>query len=403
MNNRTILSEKNIIVWLAFYIVGIFIWDYTIIYQAALVLMVLSSIVHYRTIFFSSSFYFVTSLLMLFYFTLHTILGLSVNRALSVDYLVTMLINLFAAAGTITILSSRENIKKCMKVCIWTACAACVYVLLIDYHRVFSGSLGEHVNRPFFDIAYAHNEIAALGGFAILLISYFDVAGERIKGSVPLKLFFSVFVVLTGARKSFIFVIFGLIIYPYFFGNKHKNELKRIRNIIFAITVLLILLYLVMENNFLYGVIGYRFAGYLSGIFGGSFTESSALSRSVMRQTALDLIKERPIVGYGLNTFRTFPGSFGTWSHDNYLELFVSGGVCAVIIYYIFYVYSAVKLYNSRKDPMGGLFLCLLVYMLIYDYLSVSYISRFVILMLSMIAAYINISKDERKKGQLLS
>ena len=113
-----------------------------------------------------------------------------------------------------------------------------------------------------------------------------------------------------------------------------------------------------------------------------------------MIQTAINLIKQRPLLGHGLNTFRSFPGSFGTWSHNNYLELWVSGGLLPVVIYYINYIYSLVKLKSKTSTPMGGLFFSLMLYFFIHDAVSVTYVSRYAGIVLGFIAAYLVVERN---------
>ena len=395
--NGSVIRERAMMLFLYMYIIGFFIWDFTIVYQVALLLMVAFAFIFYQTKFIPNSTYIICNAILILYFLIHTAMGLSSNNELSYDYLVTMFINWLGSCAIISILNSRDRIKKCMKACIYAALAACVYVTIADFRNLFSGELGINTTKPFFDEVYSHNEVAALAGLAILFLSYFKSENITIKCNTLLRIFFTIFVVLTGARKSFIFVVFGLLIYPFIFSKRNSGAGKKLARLMLVLSLLLILLFLVMENDFLYSIIGYRFEGYLSGIFGDGFKESSAISRSVMRKTALSLISSDPILGHGLNTFRTHQGSFGTWSHDNYLELWVSGGIIAVIIYYFPFIKTIITLIKNKTDRMSSLFLCLMFFIIVYDYMSVSFISRFMILMLSMVAAYILILKKERK------
>ncbi len=71
-----------------------------------------------------------------------------------------------------------------------------------------------------------------------------------------MKIFFTVFVILTGARKSLIFVVFGLVLYPYFIGGEKGMDAKKIGRIFFGIALFVVLCYLLMNNETLYNVIG---------------------------------------------------------------------------------------------------------------------------------------------------
>lgn len=167
--------------------------------------------------------------------------------------------------------------------------------------------------------------------------------------------------------------------------------------IISAVMLVFAAFYLILTNPFLYKLIGYRFAGYFSGMFSGKYTESSAFTREIMKKTAVKLIRQKPWFGWGLNTFRTFKGSFGTWSHINYYELWVSGGIVAVLIYYSFYLYVIQSLLKIKEQKMRNMFLVIMLFMFVMDYLSVTYVSRFMGMIYVMVDSYIINQKREEK------
>ncbi len=383
------INDRTIIYFLYFYIIGIFIWDYTSIYQLALIIMVLLSFLiylhHPKSL---AHVYLICYSLLFIYFLLHTFAGLSVDPTLSINYLITMGLNLLAACAIILILNSKNKIISTMKVMIYVSLIACLYVTIIDRHNIFSGELGGLVSKPFFVGIYSHNDIAFLASLSVLFLAYFRVDNIRFKYNLLLSGYFSIFVLLTGARKSFLLVLIGLFVYPILFGNNSKKIDRKLIEIILICILIFATFYIILHNDFLYSVIGNRFEGFFNGVIDGDYSESSAVSRSVMKDTAISLIKIHPFKGYGLNTFRTFPGSYGTWSHNNYLELAVSGGLIPTLIYYSFHIFAIRKL-ARRNNKLDRMMLTLMLYLFIFDYLSVSYISRISMLLLCMVNAHI--------------
>ncbi len=401
INRRLTLKPDHMLFFLSLYVIGIFVWDYTIVYQAALVIMFGLSLLLYRSSLLVNSAYYKMLIAFAIYFTFHTLFGFSVRSDLSWDYILTLYINIVASIVIVRILNNRDAIEKLLKVCIWTAFFATIYILIADRTNMFSGNLGTYVSKPFgIGSGYSHNDIPWIAGLATCFLSYFKIENRPVKFHYLLQLLFLIFVVLSGARKSMILVLFGLIIYPYFIYDE-TGSVKKLVRVLGAICALIVGCYLLFYNDTLYNLIGYRFEGFLSGLTsGGSFTESSAITRSIMYQAAIDGIVKKPFIGYGMNTFQTFPGSFGAWSHINYLEIWFSGGLQAAILYYAFYVYAFVKLLKNRNDGMGALMFAMVIFMLIHDLLSVSYLSRSASLVLSMISAYILIQDRNRAQKQ---
>ena len=147
-----------------------------------------------------------------------------------------------------------------------------------------------------------------------------------------------------------------------------------------------------MTVPFLYKVIGFRFSGFFNGLFGGEFEESSAISRNIMLETALKLVQNNPLFGYGLNTFQTFQGSFGTWSHNNYLEILVSGGILPLLIYYSFFFITFIRARKHKKIILCRLIMVLVLLFIFFDFLSITYISRFVGLNLCILDRLTNLN-----------
>lgn len=390
-----VITRKFCMILLAIYAASVYIWDYTIAYQAALVLMVGCVLALYRGRILKLSPYIVASGLFLLYFLVHTCLGLSVDARLSANHLLTLAINLLAAMCIICIVDSREKIEIIMKVLIIAAVAIWVYAIIVDRQHWFTGTLAWRLKKPLFGGRYAHNNLPMMAGFAVLFLSYFRMVNRPIKFTYVLYAFFLVCVVLSGARKALLFTLYGVMVYPLMLSKKHQRPANRAIKILILIVGIVFTFIMIMTNETLYALVGNRFAGVISGLLEGTFTESSARSRSVMFSTGMNAVSEHFLLGIGLNAFRTLEGSFRTWSHNNYLEIMVSGGILPLLIYYSFPVYAFIKLRNTRRDPMAGMFLTFLLYMVLHDFLSVSYNARNIGLMMSLIGAYILIRRRE--------
>lgn len=404
MNNREIvITNKSCTILLMIYAASVFIWDYTIAYQATLVLMFACALWFYRGRLLRLSPYLATSGLFLLYFLIHTCLGLTTNVRYSREYLVALTINLAALMCILCIVDSRAKIEAVLKTLIFAALAIWIYALIIDRSHLFSGSMGAKgatIPKPIFGGRYNHNNLPMFAGYAVLFLTYFRLKGRPVPGTYFLYVFFLACVLMTGARKALMFTLIGLLAYPLLFSKKtepYSNKTAKLLALVFCAAVAV---YLLMFNEWLYEMIGKRFAGAVSGLLGGDFTESSARSRSRMITTALNAIREHFLLGIGLNNFRTLEGSYNTWSHNNFLEIMVSGGILPLLIYYSFPVYAFLKLRKVKRDPMAGMFFTYLIYLVIHDLLTITYTARNVGLMLGLTAAFLMIRGREVDRAQ---
>ena len=133
------------------------------------------------------------------------------------------------------------------------------------------------------------------------------------------------------------------------------------------------------------------------------FPYTTLFRSEVMHKSAVNLIKSNWIYGYGLDTFRTFNGSFGTWSHNNYLELLLSGGIILLVIYYLPIVITIIKLVkiksvNWREEKCIGI--SLIVLKILHDIVGVTYMSRMSNIFLLLTIIIVEIYKKENLKNE---
>lgn len=395
------IGKNEALYLLVAYTIGIFVWDYTILYQLPLVLMFGVTFVLYRGNVFGGSVFATSYTALIVYFVFHTLLLGGEGVSYSVQYLITMCINLAAIICVVKLVTTRKKLEFIMRVCIWTTLVLCAYIIIMDIPNLLSGSLGNTVQKPITGGWYTHNDIAFLAAMSIMFLQYFRLSKMKFRGNLVMTAFFLLFIVMTGARRSLMLALVAVAGYPLLFPKLENPTPGRVAKFGFKAALagglILVAFGVMLENQFLYDMIGYRFEGFFAGFLGEEFTESSAASRDVMREAALRLIAEKPWLGYGLNTFQTFQGSYSTWSHNNYLELWVSGGIFAVIIYYGSYVYAAIKLLKIKNDKLAGMFFTYMIFAFVNDVMAVAFIDRVPLFMLALVAAFINCTKTEQK------
>lgn len=104
-------------------------------------------------------------------------------------------------------------------------------------------------------------------------------------------------------------------------------------------------------------------------------TDYSTATRILWQEYAAYLGSKRMFIGNGLNGFAVFSGT-GTYSHANFAELLCDVGLIGLLLYYsVFFVsfYDLVK----KKFEFAPLTATLLVFLIVREFLSVAYTSKF--------------------------
>lgn len=206
---------------------------------------------------------------------------------------------------------------------------------------------------------------------------------------------FSFLTFYTGSRTAFIMLVASFVMYFWL-----CNPTKIVRNAIITAVVLGGVLYLVMNVQSLYNVLGSRLEGLFSLFTGEGEVDSSADIRDVFIQNGKKWFVEKPILGYGLNNYRVLnqlvTGRY-TYAHNTFIELAVNLGTVGLIWYYSVYLYLGKRFVSVfRKSALNRFLFASLAVSLISQYGTVSYYGFYqnFLLMLCFYAV-----ADTNKKG----
>ena len=143
----------------------------------------------------------------------------------------------------------------------------------------------------------------------------------------------------------------------YFWLN---HPTKMVRNIIVTALILYVVMYIVMNVEGFYKVLGSRLEGLFALFSGDGKVDGSANIRNVFINNGKKWFMEQPILGYGVNNYkeinRVAVGRF-TYAHNNFIEVAVDLGVVGLIWYYMAYVYLGWKMFNKLNDNTLNVFL----------------------------------------------
>lgn len=212
-------------------------------------------------------------------------------------------------------------------------------------------------------------------------------------------------VLMSGSKKAFFIAICGLLLVFLFY---QKNILKIMGYILVAIIALVVALWLVMNVDYLYNLIGYRLEGLFNALmYGADSGDASTRERILLMETAIEYWQRKPILGYGINCFGAIVqyssyGHTNMYSHCNYTELLFGVGVIGTILYYAIFVWLLPICYKFQKRfPIFKILLVLIVLIVGLDIGMVSYGDEFMQFCIGLTAGCVALQKSINRKGVL--
>ncbi len=236
----------------------------------------------------------------------------------------------------------------------------------------------------------------------IYLIVLFQIKSNRKCGFIyyvllVLSLLLSLF---TGSRKTLVnIILFTCLV--LFFEKYNKNVVKNIGKVFFVLVIGIIALVIVMKVDVLYNVLGYRLESLFSYFNGEIEADLSALRRDYMKEDAIIMFKNHPILGVGLNNFK-YLSRYGTYAHSNYYELLSCLGLVGTFLYYIPIGIALLLSYRQwKKNYIGAIVpLGILLSMVITEFSNVSYVYRYIHLFLGYAIGLVLLREYHSKKKE---
>jgi len=213
-----------------------------------------------------------------------------------------------------------------------------------------------------------------IGSFSSLSFCLSIYLAVKNKGSRLEKIYFIsaaiCFVVLffTGSRKYYISVLGALL---FFILNRKKGRIKRVTISIFVVVVFV---YLIFNNSFLYGILGRRIDKLMSYVNSSSIQDDkSAFVREMFIRTGWEAFKNKPIFGHGMWSWNSVT-NMGTHPHNNYIDLLFSLGLFGCAYYYLFILNIWRRLWSINKENVGRIFFIIsILLILVMDYFQRSF------------------------------
>lgn len=244
------------------------------------------------------------------------------------------------------------------------------YLIVTPFNDVLRSRAGA-------SIGYNANEFGFIFAYGTT-IAVFLAHDRKSKLYWIIAIFFVFCNLFSGSRTAFAVMIIALVVYTMGFYYV-KGGIDRLGKGIFIIVLLLIGVWvLIMNNEFLFSILGSRIESFYFTLFRGQSTEGSVTTRVGMMRDSITIFSQAPLLGHGLDYFKAVSG-YNTYSHNNYTELLVSIGLIGTIVYYSLFLrilYKSIKLLKETKAPLYLCPIALVIAALIGDLGTVLYYSE---------------------------
>ena len=121
----------------------------------------------------------------------------------------------------------------------------------------------------------------------------------------------------------------------------------------------------------MYNIIGSRIEGLFGDFAGTGKIEASAGIRFDMIDYAIEMFKEKPVFGWGIEGFAN-NSVYGVYSHNNFTETLVNFGIVGFVLLYFYKVmilYRQIKMIKEAGNSQENL-----IYILVFVLMSVVFV-----------------------------
>lgn len=265
------------------------------------------------------------------------------------------------------------------------------------FYLLFLLGILVYANGVFSSMYVNRNTTAVVGSllFVYAIFSYDKIKKEYSIFTINTILILDGFIILvTQSTKGLTAILISMGV--FIMSGRNLKIKKGLRNTLICLLIFLCL------TVFGEGAIK-RAKSHYEGIFiSNDLGSPSTIERIWLAKEAITIIGEKIITGVGMNNSQFYlrpprirdegSGGFGkggTYSHINYLEVALCGGVFAFLLYYLpLIIYFAKTIRNIKSIRNGSLIFTLLILKFFFDFAMVSY-NSFANVLFSCMAIYL--------------
>lgn len=283
------------------------------------------------------------------------------HRGATIDSLKTLLVLFFVCFFIGKETKNKVSLREMLWTTFFSLLSVAIYLYFnVDFNSFVLTRIGEG-NTGKWNV----NDIGIMATIGVLIgIMLFRDTNKFMKlfliTSMPFLLYLDV---IAASRKAILMLLICLC------GMRMlNNPTKMIRNILLIAIGILLTMYLIFEVPFFYELIGWRMEGMVAILRGDTVdADSSAITRALMIQSAMNVFYDNPVFGVGLDNFRFFNAVRLTYSHNNFVEIAANLGIIGFISYYWIFVYIILDYLKKRKrheEMKTFLFVVIMAYLI---------------------------------------
>lgn len=307
----------------------------------------------------------------------------------SLDGLYKMGLSVLIAIAVSQYIKSMADFERTLK---WFVIGGLIYFILIiifqgPFDLLLNGISPEYTNGTTMNFTYVSIPVAVILSWCVF---------NRNNSKLYLVLYF--FAVLmnfvSGRRKASLIPIIALFIF-YILNRKQNDYARLLLKAIVVIVMAVGFIYLSINNEELFRIYGYRINGLIQFFLGSAdITEGSVkslITRQSLIEEGLSYIKAN-VFPLGIGNFCKIDSTV-THAHNNYIELWSTMGIGAVICFYWFIIDMLKKLLKYKKDRMAQLFIVMIALNIALDWTTTSYANVMYLILYAMIDSFLKYKK----------
>jgi len=227
------------------------------------------------------------------------------------------------------------------------------------------------------------NEIGNINMFGAMiafscLFDFIEIGRKKkLTISCPLVIPSILIISATQSRKSILIIIIGIVLVFLFYYVDFNNLLNTFISFLILLLICYVGFYLLL-NSPLFSGLNNRMTMMINMFLGEGEVGLSAKARSDMIRFGWHYFLENPLGGIGIGNATAI---YGSYLHNNYIELLCCGGIIGFVIYYSRYLFLLcsiirnINICNNKKESIYPCFILLSI-LLILDYGRVTYYTK---------------------------
>ena len=286
-------------------------------------------------------------------------------------------------------INSEQKLYKMINIFIISICYTAILALLTSPIQTYG-------TEGFRGITSMHrNSLGHICAIVSVISFYmFRITNNKVYNLYNIVCIFTI--ICTGSRGALLSLVFMFLLIFLL----EKNISKKVKWSFLIILLGILVLVLYNKIPYLQDVFGER----LLAIFSDKYEDNgSARDRAYYITVGLDMLKQSPLLGWGIDNFAYYLRQSGyayeVYSHNNYIEVLSSFGIIGFILYYWVYIYIMKSVLVLRNNYLIKCITVIILRFFVFEYATISFYQYAYIIILTILICGINLYIQNSKKS----